>query len=441
MKRLTLEATDENILNSIKLNTYNRVSDVCDFIEALDTIEGNIFISLDARWGEGKTFYVRQIEKTLEFLTKRKWDDKNEEVINMIPFFQNTLLSLVDIKKSYFPIYYNAWLYDNHDDPLMSLLFTIVKKWEQYIDTTMNDSIKEKFSKLLSTISVSLSFKMFQVSFDGEKAADALKQEDILKNIKTAEEIRELVKTILNEIIVERAEKMVIFVDELDRCRPTYAIEMLERIKHFFDDERIIFVVSVNKEQLIHTISKYYGNGFDSTGYLSKFFDYNVYMPVMTKNNLFSTHSNNQFLLTSIANGLSEYYKLTLREELVFKQRIVDLPNTKVNDNNAQGCCLSLFIPIIAVLDLKDENLKNRFLQGDTELFKEIISNVPAIKKLISKFDENGNTNEYTNGMKKFIDVFEYTFKDINNGRYVNLILDISIDIKKDCMKLCNGFV
>ena len=199
--------------------------------------------------------------------------------------------------------------------------------------------------------------------------------------------------------------------------------------------------MSVNKEQLIHTISKYYGNGFDSTGYLSKFFDYNVYMPVMTKNNLFSTHSNNQFFLTSIANGLSEYYKLTLREELVFKQRILDLPNNKVNDNNAQGCCLSLFIPIIAVLDLKDENLKNRFLQGDTELFKEIISNVPAIKKMISRFDGTGNTIEYTNGMKKFIDAYEYTFKDINNGRYVNLILDISIDIKKECMKLCNGFV
>ena len=73
MKRLTLEATDENILNSIKDNTYNRNSDVKDFIEALDTIEGNMFISLDARWGEGKTFYVRQIEKTLEYLTRRTW--------------------------------------------------------------------------------------------------------------------------------------------------------------------------------------------------------------------------------------------------------------------------------------------------------------------------------------------------------------------------------
>ena len=48
-------------------------------------------------------------------------------------------------------------------------------------------------------------------------------------------------------------------------------IEMLERIKHYFDDERVIFVVSLNKEQLIHTITSYYGSGFDATRYLNKF--------------------------------------------------------------------------------------------------------------------------------------------------------------------------
>lgn len=84
---------------------------------------------------------------------------------------------------------------------------------------------------------------------------------------------------ILNDIVTEEAQKLVIFIDELDRCRPTFAIETLERIKHYFDDERIIFVVSVNKEQLIHTISKFYGASFDATAYLNKFFDMNIYLP------------------------------------------------------------------------------------------------------------------------------------------------------------------
>lgn len=125
MKRLTLEATDENILNSIKDNTYYRNPDVKDFIEALGEIEGNMFISLDARWGEGKTFYVRQIEKTLEYVTKKMTGEEPDVVEKLSPYFQNTVLDSISLKQSYLPIYYNAWLYDNHDDPLMSLIYTI----------------------------------------------------------------------------------------------------------------------------------------------------------------------------------------------------------------------------------------------------------------------------------------------------------------------------
>ena len=66
MKRATLEATDENILRSIQESRgTNRCVRIMEFIQTLDSIEENRFISLDARWGEGKTFYVRQNRKVL----------------------------------------------------------------------------------------------------------------------------------------------------------------------------------------------------------------------------------------------------------------------------------------------------------------------------------------------------------------------------------------
>lgn len=43
---------------------------------------------------------------------------------------------------------------------------------------------------------------------------------------------------------------MVVFIDELDRCKPDYAIRLLERIKHYFGDERITFVLSLNMDEL-----------------------------------------------------------------------------------------------------------------------------------------------------------------------------------------------
>lgn len=62
-KKYNLDATDENIMAALKNNDYARADAIKGFIEGLDLIDTNMFISLDARWGEGKTFYIRQIER------------------------------------------------------------------------------------------------------------------------------------------------------------------------------------------------------------------------------------------------------------------------------------------------------------------------------------------------------------------------------------------
>lgn len=256
MKKATLEATDENILGLIREQEKDsdRNQEIIEFIEGLERIDENKFISLDARWGEGKTFYVRQIEKTLEYQTlnyfkKEAEDDENVqgELKKLESYFKGTELEKQIITHSYLPIYYDAWLYDNHSDPLMSLLLVISKKCRQNIDTTRDRKLSERFGELLSSFSFGLQFmKGGQISIDGQKAINAFKDIDILEEIKTAEEIRTTVKQLLKEVPVEQAEKLVIFIDELDRCKPSYALEMLERIKHYFDDNRIIFIVSVN---------------------------------------------------------------------------------------------------------------------------------------------------------------------------------------------------
>lgn len=443
MKRLTLEATDENILKSIKENTYFRNSDVKDFIEALDTIEGNMFISLDARWGEGKTFYVRQIEKTLEYLTKRAWGEGQTETVEELnPYFQNTVLDTISLNQSYLPIYYNAWLYDNHDDPLMSLVYTIVKKAKQYIDTALDKSKKELLFQALSSLSVSFNLGLVQVSVSGEGIKDALTVEDILKNINTAEEIRQLVKNILDSVITEKAQRLVIFVDELDRCRPNYAIEMLERIKHYFDDDRIIFVVSVNKEQLVHTISRYYGYGFDSAGYLNKFFDLNTYLPLNTDKNLFGRYSTEQQHLIKIAKGLIDYYKLSLRDGLIYKQIISMMPLDPVNDHTADGCCLSLFVPLILILEIKDQNDKIKFLNGDSNILEKISKEIEAIHYMICRFGGSGNneSEKFDIGFKKIKAVYDCVFKNKDEKMFYELGMGVSPNLKQTCIKLCNGF-
>lgn len=436
MKKLTLEATDENVLNSIKDDMFNRRDAIRDFIQALDMIEGNAFISLDARWGEGKTFYVRQIEKTLEYIVKKTWGEPGV-ADDLKPYFENSVLDSITLEESYLPIYYNAWLYDNHNDPLLSLLFVIVKKCKKYLDTKLDSgTVGEKIFSLLPSISKTI--KKVDLSVEPKQVVEAFNGKDILNKIKTAEEIREKVKEILDAVIVGDAQKLVIFVDELDRCKPSFAIEMLERIKHYFDDERIIFIASINKEQLVHTISKYYGVGFDSTGYLNKFFDLNVYMPQIKRSKLFESHSSEQYCVAMIVESLNEYYKLTLRDGLIFKNRMSDMPRQYVNDFSAQGCCLSIFIPIITILDILDVKEKIKFLEGKSDALKNLSEDIPQIHRIISRFGSRDVAEEkqYTEGFEKIKEVYDYAFG--NKETYPKL--DVNSNIKELCIKICNKF-
>lgn len=113
-----------------------------------------------------------------------------------------------------------------------------------------------------------------QMMKDVESKYKALNQVDVF---------RQALKIVFDEI-QEGDEHMLpifILIDELDRCKPTYAIELLECTKHLFSTEGVYFIFATNTEQLCHTICKVYGDKFDARNYLRRFFDleYSLFQP------------------------------------------------------------------------------------------------------------------------------------------------------------------
>lgn len=435
MKKATLDPTDENILQTIKDNgTGGRNREIKEFVETLDMIEDNMFLSLDAEWGVGKTFYVKQLEKTLEYHTLKKFATDNNEnqckYNKLHEYFKKTNLEDVDIKKSYFPVYYNAWLYDNHGDPLLSLISVIVKKYGK-VDTKLHEGFKSKVKELISSVSVSHK----GVSVNGAGAVNAMSNKDILEEIQLAEDVQDKVKEIFDYIISGNVDKLVIFIDELDRCRPSYALELLERIKHYFDDDRIIFIVSLNKEQLTHTITNYYGTGFDATGYLNKFFDLEIYLPVVQNvDGIITDYKASQYWLNTIANALIKYYKLTLRDALIYKQRIEMLSDDPMIEDNSRdfsckGLCMSTFIPIIIILDMKSSEEKNKFVRGESNIL-ENLKVIPEVSQLYERFGKDG--------YEKLKALYEYIFVDENEETLKKVDLsyrNIGNNVKYECLR------
>jgi hypothetical protein len=114
--------------------------------------------------------------------------------------------------------------------------------------------------------------------FTGNIAEDLIKEYE-----KGKSEIKEFTKAL--EILADQVtmdkddSKIVIIIDELDRCRPTYAVQLLERIKHLFGVGKVVFILGIDRSQLIHSIKSLYGTEFDAVGYLRRFIDLDYQLP------------------------------------------------------------------------------------------------------------------------------------------------------------------
>lgn len=98
---------------------------------------------------------------------------------------------------------------------------------------------------------------------------------------KSQEEFQDSLSALLNgfDQISELKLPLFVVIDELDRCRPSYAVALLERIKHLFDIDEIVFIIATDTTQLRHAITGLYGGDFDAANYLQRFFTRTYSLP------------------------------------------------------------------------------------------------------------------------------------------------------------------
>jgi hypothetical protein len=163
----------------------------------------------------------------------------------------------------------------------------------------------------------------------------------------------------------------VIFVDELDRCRPLYAIELLERIKHLFGINNLIFVLSIDKEQLGLSIQSQYGQ-IDTDNYLRRFIDLEFRL-ISSDIDMFCEGLLSKLKIREgIKNDIIlfiKYYKFSLREIEQIIKRIYIL--FKIGDNNTN----LLILIFLEILKNSDAELYKSLIErkADREDFKELI--------------------------------------------------------------------
>ena len=387
----------ENIAKSYLNNPKSRNDDINGFIELICSIKSHASIAIDASWGSGKTFYVKQTKMILD-LNNPHLKNQYLEKIDTTEIKVNKNISDLVVDNPHVCVYYDAWKYDNHDDPILSLIYSITR---EFATNVKNDS--EDFLTCLKDL-VSIFDKVLPVNAKG--FFDLLKDssgKDIIEKIVQQEQLKDKINAFLNSLKQEKGNRIVIFIDELDRCSPLYAIRLLERIKHYFDNENITFIFSINKKELCHTIKKVYGYDFSAEKYLERFFDMTMPLPqfdmsAYCESIMFVDPFENTL---EIIDNIQQTLGLTMREvsKLVRNAYLFSAyyDNLKSNGRyqreilNAIVFLYKLLVLPVLGLIAKDGRNKEILLSGNGyDLYKNLTDNIKVfgiLSKHLSEFD------------------------------------------------------
>ncbi len=248
-------------------NATPQQEEVVVFLEnVIKHLDGPFVLALDSPWGTGKTTIVRMMCERLK-------------------------------SDGYTTINFNSWKSDYVSDPLIPMVAAI----EEVVNPKGKSKKAMAFKKFKEVASVLARTGLVAatkiVTMNAVEASD-VKQilsseagratENLIDKFraekKSLEQFRRVLNQLLDVIQTTSVKKpLIFFIDELDRCRPSFAMELLERVKHLFDVEKIVFVLSIDKKQLEAITACFYGERIDATEYLRRFIDLDFSLPMVHK--------------------------------------------------------------------------------------------------------------------------------------------------------------
>ena len=256
IKHYEIEIEEKNPFANCKLDRekYSKV-----LTNIINSYPYGFVLALNNKWGTGKTTFVKMWEQDL----------KNNE---------------------YQTLYFNAWENDFENNPLTALMGELKTLTTKGTEPEFK-SILKKASTLTKHIAPIVAKAIADRYIDTKGVKDAIigvteglsdvfenEVSEYQKKKKSISDFRES----LSEFIANtnQGKPLIFIVDELDRCRPNYAVSILEQIKHFFSVPNIVFILSIDKEQLGNAVKGVYGSAdLDADEYLRRFIDLEYSIP------------------------------------------------------------------------------------------------------------------------------------------------------------------
>ncbi len=350
-------------VDPFKNDLLNRESFADNLNAIIDKIDQSFVMSINSSWGTGKTTFLKMWKRKLE------------------------------IEDNYKTLYFNAWDCDDSEDPLLAMISSL----EGLIDNNEErNKFKDviKYAKPLIKASVPIATKLLthglidisNIDLDKNVEASLIeiaeKTGDLeYESYKAKNKYRNLLSSALEEYQKKFDKRIIFFIDELDRCRPSFAIELLERIKHLFAIEGYVFVLAMDDQQLASSVNSIYGERLDSEGYLKRFVDFEFsipnpkmmeFMKYRIANSTFCEIVPENRELWKFFRTLLEFKNVSLRDIhklFNFLNILMPISNFNVGENktlkNDYDFVYSVIYSVFSVMKIVDSNLFNKFLDRD----------------------------------------------------------------------------
>ena len=203
--------------------------------------ETPLTLAIQGDWGTGKTSIMYQVEEKL----KEKSSSNSKRKIKTI--------------------FFNTWQYSQFDMD-KNLAVTLITDLIDELEVT-DVHKRENFKKSLAVITKSmeylkLDFGLLNIEKINDQLLKLISNEEKANNLKN---LKQNLQSIIDDSVKENNyEKIVIFIDDLDRLVPKKAIEFLEILKLFLDCRNCVFVLAIDYNVVLRGIKSKYGDDLDN---------------------------------------------------------------------------------------------------------------------------------------------------------------------------------
>lgn len=283
-----------------RLNRQDYANGLIKFIKRLDSG----VIAIDGEWGVGKSWLGDRLKQGID---------------------QEGIASTIWI---------DAFEADWEDDPALSLVAAIANQVGSVNKASWLKKAAPCLARLIPAGAKAVAKAAANAAgFNDEivdDLSDAIKDESSayiesrLKDLADRKQALMHLKNLLAEVVGQSTnKKLVVFVDELDRCSPEYAIRFLERLKHLFNIEHVIYILLWNRTQIQAAVETFYGVGSGGQMYLDKFIDFPLHLPLshISKGTIGPMRS----LLESLSGRFNRDERLALDENIYWLDAIATL--------------------------------------------------------------------------------------------------------------------